>query len=131
MRPGDRFCSHCGEPPKLSAAQPGGSACKCGAVIESDAKFCGECGQAAPILCIECGGLVEGGDRFCRACGHIVTDGPQAHLTPHPREFLLEEQRKIRHEYFDFVSVGDTNGVLYWLGTGSISLTFSRVLTVA
>lgn len=46
VRPGARFCGHCGQSTVVAVAEPQTIICpKCGQMVRAGAKFCGNCGQ--------------------------------------------------------------------------------------
>lgn len=58
----------------LQAGAPGKRCVKCGTMIPSGAKFCPECGTAAPVgssatRCAKCGTPLQAGAKFCPECG--------------------------------------------------------------
>jgi class 3 adenylate cyclase/tetratricopeptide (TPR) repeat protein len=56
---------------------------RCGALLEDDDLFCGDCG--APVGgCPSCGEPLTPGKRFCRRCGATLFDAAPAPSTPSP-----------------------------------------------
>jgi serine/threonine protein kinase/GTPase SAR1 family protein len=73
IRPGKKFCLHCGQPIPLTHIQ----SCKqCGAEIRPGKKFCLHCGQPVPLThiqsCKQCGAEIRPGKKFCLRCGQPV-----------------------------------------------------------
>jgi len=61
-------------PPKTESSKD--TTCiKCHAKIESDDKFCPECGEKQTIKCVSCGSTLEVNAKFCPECGTPVRRG--------------------------------------------------------
>ncbi len=59
------FCNHCGQSLRMLKCP------KCGATLQPNMKFCGECGTpvGAKNVCPKCGTENEPGTKFCGECG--------------------------------------------------------------
>lgn len=77
----------------------------CGASIDSNAKFCCECGAPqAAALCAHCGNPVRPQDKFCTSCGHALNqpsapakrdDEPQPRFVEPGREEVADPDQEI------------------------------------
>ena len=59
--------------PECGAAQ-GNTCAKCGASISKNAKFCPECGTPTGVQCPKCGKVLKKGTKFCPECGEKINE---------------------------------------------------------
>ncbi len=59
--------------PECGASQ-GNTCAKCGASISKNAKFCPECGTPTGVQCPKCGKVLKKGTKFCPECGEKINE---------------------------------------------------------
>lgn len=89
LRPGVRFCRHCGAAVPSDALQQAivsaASCPHCGAILRAGAQFCQNCGQilTSTRVCANCGAPLRSGARFCAKCGSASLVSSQEARCPH------------------------------------------------
>lgn len=61
-----------GDNESAAADASSSTACECGAVNASDARFCKKCGKRLCAVCPFCGAEIDGDSVFCDKCGKKV-----------------------------------------------------------